>query len=373
MLPTLKSTLKVSLTSLILIFSLTEVSLAHDHSSYSHRTGPRANNRRWMTALKNDLRLSDLTIPGTHDTMSLHGTDYVRTQTMDLWSQLVSGVRVLDIRCAIAGEQFKIYHGNIYQNANFTDVLRTVTVFLHQNPGETVMMRVKEENTNDPEMFENIFHLAYWQGPYRSYMWRGKNPNPTLDEVRGKIVILQDFARYQCVFANPPNPQYGICYNSLKIQDEFQLNGNTDLYNKWLKVNQHLHDANYADPNNAFIYMNYLSGSTKGTIGSLGLPFPYFVVSGHWNPATGADRLATTFAAFNNQDRYPDFPRLHSALFGLKYIYYEGTNTLVYDRIRGGREFTRRVGIIMTDFPGRGLINRVICLNFPKDNLCWKS
>ncbi len=382
MLSTLKPSLKVSLISLILIFSLTEVSRAHEHHSYSHRAGPKANNRGWMGALRNDLRLSDLTIPGTHESMSLHGTDYVKNQTMDLWSQLVSGVRVLDIRCAIVeirnpteppGAFFNIYHGIIYQKANFDDVLRTVVEFLRQNRGETVLMRVKQERTNDPDRFEDVFRRRYWdKKEYKDHFWKWTSENPTLGELRSKIVVLQDFARWQC---NAPSPkaEFGLCYNSFLDQDYFALNGNEDLYNKWEKVKKHLADANKDTPeNNDKKYINYLSGGTNSSNPlAAGLPFPYFVVSGHWNPATGADRLATTYAAFNNQDRYPDFPRLHSAFFGIKYIYYEGTNTLVYGAIRPPW-YTRRVGIIMTDFPGGGLINRIICINFPRTNLCWK-
>ncbi len=382
MLSTLKPSLKVSLISLILIFSLTEVSRAHEHHSYSHRAGPKANNRGWMGALRNDLRLSDLTIPGTHESMSLHGTDYVKNQTMDLWSQLVSGVRVLDIRCAIVeirnpteppGAFFNIYHGIIYQKANFDDVLRTVVEFLRQNRGETVLMRVKQERTNDPDRFEDVFRRRYWdKKEYKDHFWKWTSENPTLGELRSKIVVLQDFARWQC---NAPSPkaEFGLCYNSFLDQDYFALNGNEDLYNKWEKVKKHLADANEDTPeNNDKKYINYLSGGTNSSNPlAAGLPFPYFVVSGHWNPATGADRLATTYAAFNNQDRYPDFPRLHSAFFGIKYIYYEGTNTLVYGAIRPPW-YTRRVGIIMTDFPGGGLINRIICINFPRTNLCWK-
>jgi len=335
-----------------------------------------------MGALRNDLRLSDLTIPGTHESMSLHGTDYVKNQTMDLWSQLVSGVRVLDIRCAIVeirnpteppGAFFNIYHGIIYQKANFDDVLRTVVEFLRQNRGETVLMRVKQERTNDPDRFEDVFRRRYWdKKEYKDHFWKWTSENPTLGELRSKIVVLQDFARWQC---NAPSPkaEFGLCYNSFLDQDYFALNGNEDLYNKWEKVKKHLADANKDTPeNNDKKYINYLSGGTNSSNPlAAGLPFPYFVVSGHWNPATGADRLATTYAAFNNQDRYPDFPRLHSAFFGIKYIYYEGTNTLVYGAIRPPW-YTRRVGIIMTDFPGGGLINRIICINFPRTNLCWK-
>ena len=101
MLFTAKLSLKVSLISLILIFSLTEVSQAHHHHSYAHDIRPQADNPNWMSVLPDSVRLSELSLPGTHETMSLFGTDSVKNQTMTLPLQLESGIRVLDIRCAI--------------------------------------------------------------------------------------------------------------------------------------------------------------------------------------------------------------------------------------------------------------------------------
>jgi len=113
--------------------------------------------------------------------------------------------------------------------------------------------------------------------------------------------------------------------------------------------------------------MNYLSGSGVGT--SHRLPFPYFVVSGHGHPATDANRLSTgrTTPAWNS---WPDFPRVNCFL-GICTIAFEGTNTLTYGGILNGY-YTKRVGIIMTDFPGWDLINRIICLNYP-NNPCRNS
>lgn len=385
MLGTPKSCLKVSVISLILIFSLTEVSQSHPHHSYSHDWRRTTNNPFWMTALKDDLRLSELSIPGTHDSMALHAKegllggvsrDLIVTQSMPLNLQLESGIRVLDIRCAITGNSFKIYHGNIYQRANFDDVLDMVVAFLRNHRGETVLLRVKEENTNDPKDFERIFRESYWNtDKYKSFMWNvptipETSQNPTLGELRGKIVILQDFARWQCSNSSS-KAEFGLCYNSFKIQDEFQLDGDADLYNKWEKVKKHLEDANNIDTpeNNAINYMNYLSGSSKGA-SSLGRPFPFFVVSGHISASTSSDRKATDFRANPNPTLWPDFPRLRCGI-STRCIFYEGTNTLVYGGIRTGY-YTRRIGIIMTDFPGGGLINRIICINFPRTNRCWR-
>ena len=97
MLSTLKSSLKVSLISLILILSLTDVPQAHRHHSYSHDGGRQANNPNWMSVLPDNIRLSELSIPGTHESLSFYGgvgvpRDILKTQSRALRFQLESGI-----------------------------------------------------------------------------------------------------------------------------------------------------------------------------------------------------------------------------------------------------------------------------------------
>jgi 1-phosphatidylinositol phosphodiesterase len=239
-------------------------------------------------------------------------------------------------------------------------------------------MRVKEERTDQPGTFFNIFRETYWNASkYKDFMWdpiTDMSLNPTLGSMRGKIVILQDFARWQCetpkdAKERASKAEFGLCYNSFDRQDEFQ---SQPLYTKWLKVKNYLDRANQefeADPHKDTKFINYLS-ATGASANTLGIPGPYFVVSGHVAPGrTDSNRMLTSLRLPTNQ--WPDFPRIRDHR-GTERIFYEGTNTLVYDYIRN-RQFTKRVGIIMTDFPGGGLIERIICINYSKtDPLCQR-
>jgi len=134
---------------------------------------------------------------------------------------------------------------------------------------------------------------------------------------------------------------------------------NFDLYDKWLWVKAYLELANKGD--RKIKYMNYLSAS--------GGSFPYFVVSGHSSPATRDPRLSTGIPAYTVGSSYwENFPRLPGFCpihVPNQCIFFEGTNTLTYGGMRPGGEYQNRVGTIMTDFPGWGLINRIIDLNKP--------
>lgn len=330
-----------------------EKTFAHATPAYSHETTVGYSNLNWMASIPDDSKLSTLSLPGTHDTMSFYGGDVVQTQSMSLDTQLKSGIRVLDIRCKPINNVFFIYHGIAYQYANFDDVLRTVTTFLQNNPTETVLLKIGKEGEgeNSNQTFEQIYQVYRNKSEYKSYFWNPDSSNPTLKDVRGKIVVLyngSDFGDSSVTY----NRDIGINFQSesqIKKQDNYVLGTNWGLYDKWIAVKNHINAASAGKPEH--FYINYLSGSTG--------VFPYFVASGHINGGTSADNLLTGALSDAENKQWPDFPRV--ACIGTTCsIAFEGTNVLTYQRLANKH---LRVGIIMADFPGAGLIDRIIKLN----------
>lgn len=263
-----------------------------------------------------ETKLSSLSIPGTHDSMS-NGP----------------------------GGSLAMHHGTYFLNSMFGDVMNDSIDFLKKNPSEVIFMRVKQEysSVSDAEFIATLNKYLEATG-CAPYVYKGNNKvNPTLGEMRGKIVVIRNFA----------GSTMGIHYNSqFDIQDNYKLGTNWDLYDKWISVKQHLDKANtnYANENK---YINYLTGS----VGS----FPYFVASGHSSPGTSAPRLATGLTHPGWKNSYPDFPRTDWFL-GIATIAFEGTNVLTTSYVRNGN--LRNVGIVVSDFPGPGLINNIIGLNY---------
>jgi hypothetical protein len=193
-------------------------------------------------------RLSQLTIPGTHDSGAYYvGGDYfTQTQTMDIRHQLDAGIRALDIRlggwhessCPIpgapnqtnindSGQYLHVMHvswlGSSYvgqcEVQTFDDVLNTVFGFLKVNNHETVLMRVDDSTSScsDPaanyipdcpgstnfgdlvtEALMRVHATAKATDGYfnvfdPSLVPPGDATNPTLKEMAGKLVILYNF------------------------------------------------------------------------------------------------------------------------------------------------------------------------------------
>ncbi|MED3275521.1 phosphatidylinositol-specific phospholipase C [Bacillus thuringiensis] len=347
---------KISILTCITLASLSTPStiLADSHPGYSYESNIGYQNPSWMSKIEGSTKISEISIPGTHGTMALHGASFLdenltRNQTMDLSQQLNSGIRYVDMRVKRVKDSFAMYHGFVNQKAVFEDVLKEIIQFLKDHSTETILMRLKEETTPESGSlsFEEIF-LKY-KNVNASYFWdpnsvpTSDRNNPTLGDTRGKIVILQNFTSTQL---------YGIDYEGLNIQDKFEIgSGPDEIYTKWIAIKNHLQNTNI-NFNNGKIYLNHFSG-TGGAAAFLNNVYPWFVASGKESRNTDSSpKLIQT----NSTNAWSDFPRDRNGQ-----VYYGGMNTLGTELLQQGA--IKHSGIIAADFPGPGLIDSIIKLN----------
>lgn len=164
-----------------------------------------------MASIPDDRPLSEVTMPGTHNTMALYGGVYAECQTWSLASQLRAGIRFLDVRLRYINGNLTLHHGVSYQRGHFGHVLKALVDFLHEYPTETVLMRVKEEFSESNNIYsavvDYIYRYAYWD-----LLWHSRLV-PTMGEARGKLIILQNFI----------GPDLGMRYDSLDIADDWKV------------------------------------------------------------------------------------------------------------------------------------------------------
>jgi 1-phosphatidylinositol phosphodiesterase len=257
--------------SIVLLFALSsllhascaDVSDANEVAALT--TALSAGPTEWMAGLDDALLLSQLTIPGTHETMALYepfpGT--TRCQDLTLAEQLRAGVRFIDIRCRHIDNAFAIHHEQVYQHANFDDVLGTVGAFLREHPSETVIMSVREEYTPDnvSRSFEETFDAYVARDPA---LWNLDPGIPTLKAARGKITLFRRFsgrARGIDAAVWPDNTTFTT--SILRVQDNYRV-GSTGT--KWNQVRGMLDEARTGNPRT--LYVNFSSGS----VSVLGIP-----------------------------------------------------------------------------------------------------
>lgn len=160
----------------------------------------------WMETVPDETKLSNMSIPGTHDSC----TQYVdmryifQCQDASVATQLIYGYRYLDMRLVLekrSGQETLVLKHSIARcktsNSPFAgtltldDVLRDVSAFLDAHPTETVILCMKAENSKDDVAeIQKVLYETIGKDPERWYL---KNEIPTLGEVRGKIVLATRF------------------------------------------------------------------------------------------------------------------------------------------------------------------------------------
>jgi 1-phosphatidylinositol phosphodiesterase len=146
----------------------------------------------WMAKLPNQLLLSQINIPGTHDSCAHNCSLFAKCQTLSLSDQLNAGVRFLDVRCRHVNDEFHLYHSSFSLGADFdAGAIEPCVKFLRANESETILMLVSPEYTavNNRKEFDDVF-LEYIEAS-REYWYLDDDQMPSLGKTRGKIVLLR--------------------------------------------------------------------------------------------------------------------------------------------------------------------------------------
>ena len=107
----------------------------------------------WMgnLGIRDESLISDMWIPGTHDTMARHDCWYdpigfAKCQSWELKEQLDRGIRAIDIRVRYNGcDDLPIHHGECYQDADWQKVVDTLQEWITTHPTEFVLVFVQRE------------------------------------------------------------------------------------------------------------------------------------------------------------------------------------------------------------------------------------
>ena len=160
----------------------------------------------WITPLADDVYVSQLSIPGTHDSATgegfqgglggLFGSSMGLTQDLGLSGQWDCGIRVFDLRPTVKQEgdemMLQIYHGILETKMSFKNALLLLRDKLIENPGEFAIVIMRHENDANKDLQGNWSALmapclaseeiADYLVPFKSKM--------TISDLRGKILVM---------------------------------------------------------------------------------------------------------------------------------------------------------------------------------------
>lgn len=275
-LPLILVTLATALVMMMVYFLLTLttfpcVSGVHCYKGYSSDHSFDANRSHrpdWMASIPDAAKLTDLSVPGTHDTMtySLVGDISLQCQNQNLSMQLQSGLRYFDIRARLRDDELRIYHAAGDTGFDLGDVLSTMFDFLEANPSETLIVRLKQEGRpigHNARSFEDAF-LYYTKtdprtaprAPHHIHPYDGGAPLPNLGALRSKIFLLTQFP-------TPSGAHYGVTWESarMRLEDLWIIPDVYHLAEKWTAIRDALELAATAPLDNSVLYLAHVSAS----------------------------------------------------------------------------------------------------------------
>jgi 1-phosphatidylinositol phosphodiesterase len=187
--------LKTLAVAVLLIYALLGTAWALDFTPASYPS-----NKDWMKDLSDDALITQLSIPGTHDSATDHDhcaqnsaikpvIEMVSCQTYPISDQLKMGIRFFDIRLAYEHGTLRFHHGPYYLEQHFKDALDAAQSFLNDHPSEFVIFLIKQEHTS--ESADHFWERVNDQiSDYPSGLFYLEKKVPTVGEVRGKIIIM---------------------------------------------------------------------------------------------------------------------------------------------------------------------------------------
>ena len=245
----------------------------------------------WMRALPDDMPLSDVVLPGTHDsaTKNVQLAYFSKCQALTVGGQLEAGFRYLDIRLGANGDQFKLMHG--FTNCTTSgwpwaatltldDVLADCYAFLAAHPSEAIVFAVKQEHGSEtPEQFEALLSAYIAKN---ADAWLLSDAIPSVGEARGRIVLVRHYED-----KSQPVPTLGLpCYwQTQNGHEDVSANAAVHKNGKYTLIVQDRYEYDVQDKLNAFkkgleaaqtgeTFLSISFLSTKGTA-KFGHPFGF--------------------------------------------------------------------------------------------------
>lgn len=275
----MKNKLASKIVALILCVILTFGTSINAFANYvtAALIGNTVTSAKWMSQIKDDVSIADLSLPGTHDS----ATKYIATSVAGAWTttqdltiaeQLNVGVRYLDLRLAYdttVESNIKLVHSTIVctdANGNILSlkaVFNDLYTFLNNNPTETVVVSVKEDAGDAAaalaDSIENLIDA-------NKSKWFTGYSTPKLGDVRGKCVLTTRIR--QCAYGISLN--WGdqgsdgsyVDYGWFAVQDRYSMGADS----KWANAAKLLFDREKPE---GVWQLNFLS-TTGGGISGVG-------------------------------------------------------------------------------------------------------
>jgi 1-phosphatidylinositol phosphodiesterase len=237
----------------------------------------------WLSKISDNTSITDLSIPGTHDTMTIKCDQYTNTQTLSFEEQLEAGVRFFDMRLTQKfTDEMVAAHRSCITNFTFYDILGVASGFLKNNPSEFIIMRIQNANENKDDFpeYTKSLHSVILQNLDKFYFPNKDNSWPNVGNARGKIIAVEcnpkmyDASTIEKV-AEHTLTQQALTQQTLPCRWAYRWHDNDqivlqdywdspEVFNKLAVIKEHIKQSSKMIDNSR-LYLNHIS-ATNGKL-----------------------------------------------------------------------------------------------------------
>src|SRR5574344_175926 len=108
----------------------------------------------WMSGMDDETLLSDIVIPGSHDSGTVGMNWMANTQNYTIAGQLRMGVRYLDLRVRNKDGKLVFYH--TFDGTEYLPVLEDIRDFIKENPTEVLLLDFQHFDNSETQVQQSV-------------------------------------------------------------------------------------------------------------------------------------------------------------------------------------------------------------------------
>ena len=181
----------------------------------------------WMSKVNDSKLITEMSIPGTHDSGATHSFFDVagKCQDLSIKTQLKIGVRFFDIRLQQVNNKLNVVHSFVDQKTKFENVLEDMAEFVTKYPSEFLIVSIKEdaESKNSIRQFDDL--LKDTINVHKGIVSTSRSLPRTLKDAKGKIYFMSRYAdsTFGIKAYDGWQDDAAFTLNTLYIQDNYKI------------------------------------------------------------------------------------------------------------------------------------------------------
>lgn len=195
--------------------------------------------------------INQIILYGTHNSLTYKinnfFSQFAKTQTLDLQSQIKYGIRFFDLRFKIIDNLLKGFHAFIDLNIDHIEIFNIFINFLKNNKDEFIIITMKNEEFKNHHLISEFLYNNFIKPNNLEsfFLFNTNNWNyiPNINELKNKIFILNHIKTVDNKFLNLPWGNNTDFYNGLiYISDTYKDDNKEKLISYDIFINNCIKD-----------------------------------------------------------------------------------------------------------------------------------